>query len=150
LKQRRIDKGFEGLALSPDGHTAYAVVEAPLGSEGVTGSSRADRVIRIDAFDDPTTATVGGHFVVVHSPVTAYSATDPQPKVAYHAATWISATKILLLEQDAGLMRLLVADFAGATNLVGQPAKGETSLTPENASNLAALTAILTPAVTTE
>src|SRR5262249_40566681 len=96
LAKRRINKGLEGLALSPDGHTASAVLQTPLGDESQTGKSRAGRVVRIDSFDDPTQATTGGHYIVVHSPVTDYSPTDKQSKVFYNSAAYLAANKILL------------------------------------------------------
>ncbi|WP_394825817.1 esterase-like activity of phytase family protein [Pendulispora albinea] len=131
LTNRRVNKGLEGLAVSPDGHTAFLIMQTPMGPEGTYGSSLVNRVIRIDHFDDPATATVGGHFIVLHQPLASFPGTSKQPNVFFNAGAWISATKLLLLERGTGLLKLVVADFSAATNLVGNPSKGENDLTPE-------------------
>jgi alkaline phosphatase len=149
LAMRRQNKGLEGLAVSPDGKTAWMVLQTPLGDETTYGKSRANRVIRLDGLDDPMSATVGGHFLVLHTDASVYANTK-QPKVYYNSATWLGDTKLLLLERGDQRLKLFVADFAQATNLVGQPALGESSLTPEVPKPAGYQTLGITPAATTE
>jgi alkaline phosphatase len=128
---RRGNKGFEGLALSADGKKAYAVLQAPMGDESTYGASLVNRIVELDDVAHPDTASVTGHYVVLHSPAADYPGTK-QPKVYYNAAAWLAAGKLLLMERGAGRLKLFVTDLSSATNLVGQPAKGEASLDPES------------------
>ncbi len=131
LTNRRPNKGLEGLAVSPDGHPAFAILQSPMGDETTYGTSLVNRVVRIDHFDEPELATVGGHFIVLHEPVASFPGTKKQKTIYYNAAAWISPTKVMLLERGTGLAKLVVADFSAATNLVGNPRKGESDLGPE-------------------
>lgn len=130
LASRRPNKGLEGLAVSPDGHTAYLVVQTPLGDESQTGKSLVNRVVRVDDADSPDSAHVGAHWLALHSPSSAYPG-NKQTKIYFNAAAWLGTDRVLLLERGDGLMRLLAADFSSATNLVGHPELGEDDLAPE-------------------
>ena len=157
LTNRRLNKGFEGLALSPDGHTAWALLQAPLGDDGASkyGDSLVVRVIRIDQFDDPAHAVVGGHFLVLHQAAASLLAGTKQKNVDFNAAAWIVADRLLLIERVSnptagmpGRLELVVADFSGATNLVGHPELGEGTLDPEKPSPAGYQTLGITPAAT--
>jgi alkaline phosphatase len=148
--QRRVNKGFEGLAVSPDGHTAYAILQTPMGDETTYGTSLVGRVVRIEHFDDPASAVVTGHFVVLHQAGSLFSATK-QSKVFYNSGAWLANDKLLLLERAAGHLHLVVADFSGATNLVGHPELGEGDLSPESTAADAGYAKLgIVPAATTD
>lgn len=51
---RQDNRGFEGLAISPDGSTLYAMLQAPLIEEGASNEGRRSRNLRIVAFDTAT------------------------------------------------------------------------------------------------
>jgi hypothetical protein len=155
---RRSNKGFEGLALSADGHTAWAVLQSPMGDDGASkfGNSLVNRVVRIDQFDDPMHATVGGHYIVLHQAAASLLAGTKQKAVYYNSATLLPSGKLLLLERVSnptvgmpGRLTLVVADFSAATNLVGHPELGEATLDPETPSPAGWQTLNLTPASTT-
>jgi hypothetical protein len=140
LAKRRINKGLEGLALSPDGKTAWAVMQTPLGDDAASayGNSLVNRVIRIEHFDDPAQAAVTGHFIVVHQTATSLPGGTKQKNVYFNAATFIAANKLLLLERVSnptagmpGRLKLMVADFSAATNFVGHPEFHGDTLEPE-------------------
>lgn len=127
-EQRRSNRGFENLALSSDGKTAYAVMQSPIGdkSNALYKTTRVVRIIRMD-MTDPVNATVNGHFVVLQSPVSdyaknvgAYTVTNKQTDMKYSAAQWLSKDKILLLERANGKAKLMAVDMNYATNMVGK------------------------------
>ena len=158
LTNRRLNKGFEGLALSPDGHTAWALLQTPMGDDGASkyGNSLVNRVIRIDQFDDPTHATVGGHFIVLHQAAASLLAGTKQKDVFYNSAAYVAPNKLVILERVSnptagmpGRLTLVVADFTNATNLVGHPELGESTLDPETPSPPGYQTLGITPATTT-
>ncbi|MGC3959987.1 MAG: esterase-like activity of phytase family protein [Verrucomicrobiota bacterium] len=130
LSLRRTNRGFEALALSPDGRTAYAVLQSPLVDERVFESAQVSRVIRLD-LSDPLNARVTGHFLLPLSRATDYSDKLKQPAVKLNDAEWLAPDKLLVLEQAGEVARLLVADFSDAGDLKNAPL--ENSTVPEAA-----------------
>jgi hypothetical protein len=54
---RQDNRGFEGLTISPDGKTLYAMLQDPLVNEGSNNDGRNSRNVRIVAFDAATGAS---------------------------------------------------------------------------------------------
>lgn len=140
LEQRRSNRGFENLALSSDGRTAYAVMQSPMGDKSLAQykTTRVVRILRLD-MSDPVNASVTGHFVVLQSPVSdyaknigGYSVSNKQTDMKYSAAQWLSKDRILLLERANGKAKLMAVDMTHATNLMGKAY--ENSLGPEDVS----------------
>ncbi len=129
---RRDNKGFEGLALSPDGHTAFVVLQTPMGStkDAHYADSLVNRILRIDHVDDPASAEVGADLIVLHAPVADFPQESKQASVFYNSASWLSESKLLLIERATGRMTLVVVDLSSATNIVGQ--SYESTLDPES------------------
>lgn len=121
LAQRRDNRGIEALALSPDGRTAYAILQSPAGDEENKRikNSRVARAIRLDV-NDPLNARVTGHFLMPLSPAADYSPTLKQQNVKLNDAEWLAPDQLLVLESGKEFARLVVADFREATNLLGR------------------------------
>lgn len=142
MLQRRANRGFENLALSSDGKTAYAVMQSPMGQKSdakYDASYKNSRVVRIAKLDvtDPVNATVTGHYVVMQSAVTDYAknsagltVSNKQTDMKYSAASWLAKDKILLLERANGKAKIFVADLNYATNIKGS--SYENTLGPED------------------
>lgn len=128
LSQRRTNRGFEALALSPDGKTAYVMLQSPLGDEKEFESARVSRVIRLD-LSDPLNARVAAHFLMPLSSATDYGAKLKQTGVKLNDAEWLAPDRLLVLEQAGETARLLVADFSAAGNL--RKTSKENTLEPE-------------------
>lgn len=142
MLQRRANRGFENLALSSDGKTAYAVMQSPMGQKSDPNYSTAyknSRVVRIARLDvtDPVNATVTGHYVVMQSAVADYAknsagltVSNKQTDMKYSAASWLAKDKILLLERANGKAKVFVVDLNFATNMLGK--SYENTLGPED------------------
>lgn len=136
-EQRRSNRGFENLALSSDGATAYAVMQSPIGdkSNSMYKYTRVVRIVRLNV-TDPLNATVSGEFVVLQSAagdyaknIAGYTVSNKQTDMKYSAAQWLATDRILLLERANGKAKLMEVDMAKATNLLSNSCAG--SLAPE-------------------
>ena len=127
LKNRRGNRGFESMAVSDDGRTAYTVTQSPLGSTAVGSPYRDSRVVRVFRMDvrDPLNLQVTGQFPVLLSPASDYPAGNFQRDLKVSAATWVARDMLLLLElndaADIGGMRLVLVDLRHASNVHGLP-----------------------------
>lgn len=126
LSQRRTNRGFEALALSPDGKTACVLLQSPLGDEKEFESARVSRAIRLD-LSDPLNARVTGHFLMPLSLATNYGAKLKQTGVKLNDAEWLAPEKLLVLEQAGEMARLFVADFSAAGDLKNSPVENTTA-----------------------
>ena len=119
LKNRRSNRGFENLALAPDGKTAYATLQSPMGDAKSSqySSSRTARIIRLDV-TNPLDMKVTGMFLVLQSSMSEYPATSKQADLKFSDAVMLSSTKMLLLERAAKKVKLIVADLKHATNIL--------------------------------
>lgn len=127
IGQRRSSRGFESIAVSGDGKTAYTMTQSPLGPTGAgtpTRNSRVLRVLRLDV-SDPLNATVTGQFVLLLSPATTYPTGNRPQDLKLSAAAWVGENKLLLLERSdelsIGGVKLVLADLANATDVTGLP-----------------------------
>jgi alkaline phosphatase len=124
LAARRSSRGFESIAVSSDGKTAYTMTQSPLGptspSSEPTRNSRVLRIIRLDV-SDPVNAQVTGQFVLLMSLASTYPAGNRPQDLKLSAAACVSENKLLLLERtdelNIGGVKLILADLSGATNI---------------------------------
>jgi alkaline phosphatase len=117
--QRRDNKGFENLALSADGKFAYALLQAPMGSvkDPRYADSRVIRVVKLD-LSDPLNAKVVGEYLALTSPAKEYSEKLKQDKISWSDADWVAPDKLLIIERGKGLVKLMLLDFSGASNIL--------------------------------
>jgi len=133
FKNRRSNRGLENLALAPDGKTAYAILQSPMGDAKSSqySSSRTVRIVRLDV-TNPLDMKVSGMFLVLQSGMSEYPATSKQADLKFSDAVMLSSTKILLLERATRKVKLIVADLKNATNILDLPIAS--SLEPEEKS----------------
>ena len=119
--QRRINKGFECLALSGDGKFAYAILQSPMGDSADPRfrNSRVARALKLDV-SQPLAARVVGEYLLLTSPASTYSAQQAQSKISFSDAEWLGPERLLLIERGKGLVKLVLQDFSQATNVQGR------------------------------
>jgi hypothetical protein len=120
--QRRINHGFENLALSGDGRTAWAILQSPMGdtADSRLAESRVLRAVQLDV-SHPLEARVTGEYLLLASPARDYSARQKQQKISWSDAAWLAPDTLLVLERVKGEARLLRVDLGQATNILGRP-----------------------------
>ena len=128
LKARRANRGFESIAVSPDGRTAYTVMQSPLGVTTAGSPTRDSLLVRILRMDisDPLNMQVTGHFVYYMRPPSEYPAGNFARDLKISAADWVSEDRLLILERtdklgaggvNLGGAKLILLDLTGATDV---------------------------------
>jgi hypothetical protein len=115
---RKINRGFEGIALSSDEKTLYAVLQSPLlNPDRKTGDlSRNTRVIVFDIQREIVTAEYAYRF-------DAAKEFDPHPKTTpdemkLSAIVYLNPTTLLILERTDLVAKLYSVDLTEATNIL--------------------------------
>jgi hypothetical protein len=136
LKRRSKNRGFEGIAVSPDRQTAYTMTQSPLevGCSGGNSVCRNGRVLRILKLDvsNPYSIFVTGQYVFRMSNPAVYPSGNTARTLKLSAMAWVGPNKLLLLERSdetgIGGVRLILVDLEGATDIHGLY---DASLVPE-------------------
>ncbi|MFZ1771095.1 MAG: esterase-like activity of phytase family protein [Caldilinea sp.] len=116
--RRNSNRGFEGLALSPDERTLYAVLQSPLDNPDKSVRERA-RLTRILAFD-PATGQLLGEYAYQIEPFAAF---DPRAKeqsdMKISGLVAATSNQLLVLERTDDVASVYAVDLSQATNLLG-------------------------------
>src|SRR4029434_7000063 len=116
--KRKINRGFEGLALSDDEKTLYIVLQSPLlnPDRKIGDASRNTRVLVFDIASEKVTAEYAYRFDVSKQ-------FDPNPKnttdeMKLSGVIAINPTTLLVLERTDLVAKLYSVDLSGATNIL--------------------------------
>ena len=117
---RQNNRGFEGLALSGDGQTLFAVLQSPLSNPNdETGeASRSGRILAVDTASGRPVA----EYVYALEDAAAF---DPaledgdQNEVKLSGLIWLDESTLLVLERTDKVARLYRVDLNGATDILG-------------------------------
>ena len=106
---RQDNRGFEGLARTPDGSKLYAIMQDPLVNEGAQNDGRRSRNLRIVEFD-AATGKPGKQFIYQLEALAdinaripaadAFSATNQGRSIGVSTIVAVSDTKFLVIERD--------------------------------------------------
>jgi hypothetical protein len=136
LGRRPRNRGFEGVAITPNNRTLLAVVQSPLTNQ-TTAIGNASRVIRIIEFDIPT-ETVTGEYVYVMQKVSEFSHTNPT-EMKISAITALDQHRFLVVERTDAIAKVYKIDLRKATNILGT--KWDDTTTAPSLETLAAFSA---------
>lgn len=149
---RQDNRGFEGLAISPDGSKLYAMLQDPLVNEGASNDGRRSRNLRIVQFDTAT-GNATAQFIYqledradINSRIPGtsndFTATQQGRNIGISAIIALNDTQFLVLERDnrgvgvedatgaapVGSKRVFQIDIAGATDVSAISLAGANSL----------------------
>lgn len=120
LLNRRNNRGFENVAVSPDGQTLYAITQAPVGSNknAPYKDSRVLRMLKID-LSDPLNVEAADikQYVVLTTPAAEYPAPTAQADLKVSDMDWVAPDKLLILERATGEVKLLLVDLSTASEV---------------------------------
>jgi hypothetical protein len=121
LAHRQINRGFESLAISPDGRTLYAALQSPLGLPDPDAGGRS-LAVRLIAFDIGSGRPTGEYVY----PLEAVTGFDPgadgdQSEMKISAMAWYGPDELVVDERTDAVAKLYRVHLRGATNLLGGP-----------------------------
>lgn len=122
LLKRKPNRGFEGLAMSPDGRTVFAMMQSPLSNpdERAGEASRYIRLVAVEVAAEPKTA---GMYVYETERYDAVGAAE-QDDIKIGDLAAIGATRLLVTERDSGPggahRKVYLIDLSAATDLRGR------------------------------
>jgi hypothetical protein len=146
---RQDNRGFEGLTVSPDGKTAYAILQDPLFQEGANNDGRRSRNVRIVRYDTATGESTGQFIYQLESvdtlnaqvPGNSFSATNQGRSIGNSAILALPNGKLLVLERDnrgfgsdpsvdipVAEKAIYLIDLAGADDVSGLDLTGTNTL----------------------
>jgi hypothetical protein len=115
--KRKINRGFEGLAMSHDERTLYIVLQSPLSNPDrkIGDPSRNTRVLVFDIASEKVTAEYVYRFDVAKD-------FDPRPKMTpdemkLSAVAYVNPTTLLILERTDGVAKIYSVNLSAATNI---------------------------------
>lgn len=140
VRARRVNRGFENLALSPDGRTAYLALQSPAFPAEPPGAaaSRIVRVIEVD-LSQLESPRVTGHFLARAGAPADHAGTTDQTTIKWNDAVWLAPRQLLVLEQARQSAALVLVDLNQASNLLGLPGENDSRLDAEDLDSLAHL-----------
>ena len=118
LGKRKINRGFEGLAISSDEKSIYLVLQSPLGiPDRKTGEE--SRNTRVFVFDRET-ERVTAEYVYRFEEATEF---DPRPRMnrdemKLSAVVYLNPTTLMILERTDWAAKLYSVDLSRATNIL--------------------------------
>jgi hypothetical protein len=117
---RKINRGFEGLALSGDGHTLYAVLQSPLlNPDKDTGEkSRIGRILALDVASGQPVAEYVYQFEDAHG-FDCGPADCKKKDMKISGLVWLDETTLLALERTDQDARLYTVDLSAAKDILG-------------------------------
>jgi hypothetical protein len=117
---RQANRGFEGLALSGDGTTLYALLQSPLSNpdEETGEASRVGRILAVDVATGTPVAEYAYHLEAANEFDPAVDEGD-QNEMKLSGLVWLDESTLLALERTDEVARLYTLDLTDATNILG-------------------------------
>jgi hypothetical protein len=133
--KRKINRGFEGLALSPDEKTLFLVLQSPLlNPDLLSGNiSRMTRVLAFDIASEKPTAEYVYRFDAIGD--FDLTANRPATEMKLSSAIAVDANTLLILERTDWVAKIYRVDLAQADNILGSKWDDSATVPSVEASN---------------
>ena len=116
FEKRKRNRGFEGIAITPNERTLFVVLQSPLlNPDGATGNrSRNTRVLAFDVRSEQAVA----EYVYRLQPSTEFGTDDPS-EMKLSAVVALNQHTLLILERIDAVAKIYRVDLRRATNILG-------------------------------
>jgi len=119
LSKRKLNRGIEDIAISPNEQFLYFMMQSPLANPTVA-DYKASRNVRFFKFDLATKTVVAEYVYVLDLPSTfTADATTVQSKVKLSEMVATGLDQLIVLERVSKTTKLFRINLAGATNILG-------------------------------
>ena len=120
LAKRQLNRGIEGIALSPDERFLYAIVQNPLANPDADAfkAAAATRILKLDL----ASQQVVGEFVYTLDPFNTFkndAKSDKQSDVRISELSAVGPDQLIVLERIAKTTKLYAINLGGATDILG-------------------------------
>ncbi|WP_374311499.1 esterase-like activity of phytase family protein [Dongia sp.] len=120
LAKRQLNRGMEGVAISPDEKFIYGLMQNPLANPDADAYKKANatRILKVDA----ATGKPVGEFVYQLDPHTTFKndkKADKQSDVRLSEITAVGQDKLVILERIAKTTKLHLVDLSAGTDILG-------------------------------
>lgn len=120
LAKRQLNRGIEGIAISPDEQFLYAIVQNPLANPDADAFKKAaaTRILKLDL----ASQQVVGEFVYALDAFNTFKndpKADKQSDVRLSELTAVGADQLVVLERISKTTKLHAVNLANATNILG-------------------------------
>jgi len=117
--KRKVNRGFEGLALSPDQKTLFLITQSPLlNPDLLSGNiSRLNRILTFDIASEKVT----GEYVYRYDAIGDFDVTANRPatEMKLSGAVALSADSLLILERTDWVAKIYRVELKPATEILG-------------------------------
>lgn len=136
LSRRKIGRGIEALALSPDNEYLYFIMQSPLAnpSNDAADNSRIVRIGKIQLNSDGTPSEMVGEYLYKLDAASSYAIKStnsgdlesngdfvPQSEVTINEAVALAEDYLVVVEQARTISKYFRINLANATNILGSP-----------------------------
>jgi len=119
LSKRKLNRGFENIAISPDELSIYFMVQSPLANPAVA-DYKTSRNVRFFKFDIATSSVVGEYVYELDLPATfTADASIKQSDVKLSEMVATGLDQLIVLERLSKTTKLYRINLLGATNIFG-------------------------------
>lgn len=120
LAKRQLNRGIEGIAISPDEQFLYAIVQNPLANPDADTfkNAVATRILKLDL----AAQQVVGEFVYALDPFNTFKndpKADKESDVRISELSAVGPDQLIVLERIAKTTKLYAINLTGATNILG-------------------------------
>jgi hypothetical protein len=121
LAKRQDNRGFESLAMTPDGGTLYASMQSPLGVPSAAAAA-GSRAARLFAFS-PETGKATAEYVYPLENVNTFDRSQggDQTEMSISGLAWYDENKLVVDERTDNVARLYLVDIDPSRNILGSP-----------------------------
>lgn len=120
LSKRKLNRGIESIAISPNEQFLYFLMQSPLANPAVA-DYKASRNVRLFKFDMATKAVVNEYVYELDLPTTfTADATTVQSKVKLSEMVATGLDQLIILERVSNTTKLFRVNLLGATDILGK------------------------------
>lgn len=121
LARRKLNRGFEGMALAPDQKLLFVALQSPLANpdDDTAKNSRIDRLITLHLDAEGNFAGMAGGYAVEFPRIEDFAPGEKQKDLKLSAMSAVDDHRVLLMLRAGNKVAVYLANLDGATRLIG-------------------------------